>query len=258
MILAILQARTSSTRLPGKVLKPILGIPMLMRQVERIKKSKLIDKFVVATSTDPADNPIEQLCKDNGINCFRGSLDDVLDRFYQAAKLYNPIHIVRLTGDCPLQDPEIIDRVIEHHLHGNYDYTSSAVEPTFPDGLDAEIFRFSCLEDAWNEAQLPSQREHVSTFIYQQPKRYKIGSVKNNRDLSYLRLTVDEPEDLEIVTIIYEALYHSNSSFTTEDILDFLDKNPELPKINSRYPRNEGYKISLLKDKEFLKGGSNV
>ncbi|MHB8840890.1 MAG: cytidylyltransferase domain-containing protein [Candidatus Aquicultor sp.] len=252
MILAILQARTSSTRLPGKVLKPILGVPMLLRQIERIKHSRLIDRLVVATSTDLTDDPIEQLCLHNDIACFRGDLDDVLDRFYQAAKPFQPDHMVRLTGDCPLADPQLIDKVIETHIKGVFDYTSDALEPTYPDGLDAEVFRFLCLEQAWREAELPSHREHVTAFIYQQPDRFRIGVVKNDIDLSQLRWTVDELVDFELVTRVYEALYPSNPTFSTKDILEFLELNPDLRTINTHYQRNEGLKKSVDKDLIFI------
>jgi len=148
MILAILQARTSSSRLPGKVLKPILGKPMLLLQIERVRRARKIDKLVVATSNDPSDDGIEALCKQHGIDCFRGSLNDVLDRFYRAALTYNPEHIVRLTGDCPLIDPELVDSIIDMHLEGNYDYTSNAIQMTFPDGLDVEILTIKVLKEA--------------------------------------------------------------------------------------------------------------
>ncbi|KKM12354.1 spore coat protein [Clostridiales bacterium PH28_bin88] len=252
MILAILQARASSSRFPGKVLKPILGVPMLIRQIERVQRAKLIEKLVVATSDDVSDDPIERLCRENGITCFKGKLDDVLERFYQAAKPRHPGHIVRLTGDCPLADPYLIDQAIDFHMQGNYDYTSNTLEPTYPDGLDVEVFRFSCLEQAWQEAQLPSQREHVTPFLYRQPGRFKIGSYKNNVDLSHLRWTVDEPLDLKLVTKVYEALYPSNPNFATSDILAFLDENPELKVINTHFLRNEGFQKSLMEDTLFI------
>lgn len=251
MILAILQARVSSSRLPGKVLKDILGAPMLLRQIERIKRAITIDKLVLATSTESSDGPLENLCFENRISCFRGSLNDVLDRFYQAALPYKPEHVVRLTGDCPLADPVLIDRLIQHHLDGGYDYSSNCVEPTWPDGLDAEIFRFSCLEEAWREATLPSQREHVTPFIRQQRERYRIGSIKNTVDMSQLRWTVDEPEDFELVSHIYASLYPSNPTFSTADILDLMENDVELKNINALYKRNEGYAASLLKDAQF-------
>ncbi|MUG97025.1 spore coat protein [Scytonema sp. UIC 10036] len=258
MILAILQARLSSSRLPGKVLKPILGIPMLALQIERIRDTKLLSLILVATSQETTDNPIEELCNNQRVECFRGQLHDVLDRFYQAAKLYSPEHIVRLTGDCPLTDPSLIDEVINFYLTGNFDYASNALTPTYPDGLDVEIFRFSCLEQAWEEAQLPSQREHVTPFIYQQPKRFKIGSYQNNIDLSHLRWTVDELVDFQLVSKIYESLYTKKPKFTTKDILDFLRVNAELQTWNTCYQRNEGFQQSLLKDEVFIKNANEV
>ncbi|MBI5678091.1 MAG: glycosyltransferase family protein [Planctomycetes bacterium] len=251
MVLAILQARVSSTRLPGKVLKPILGQPMILRQIERIKRAKKIDHLLVATSIDQTDDKLAGLCAENGIPCFRGNLEDVLDRFYEAAKPYNPDHVVRLTGDCPLADPQLVDQVIRFHLDGGFDYTSNTIEPTYPDGLDIEVLRFSCLDYAWREALLPSQREHVTPFIYQQHGRFKIGCYKNEIDLSRLRWTVDEPLDFELITKIYEAIYPINSGFTTQDILVFLDKHPELKTLNTHFQRNEGLLKSLQGDFQY-------
>jgi len=248
-VLAILQARVSSTRLPGKVLKPLLGEPMLFRQVERIQRSGLIDKLVVATSSDPTDDEIDSECRTRGLACFRGSLDDVLGRFYQAASAYKPEHVVRLTGDCPLADPELIDRIIEFHINGGYDYSSNTLAPTFPDGLDVEVCRFCCLEQAWQEASLPSQREHVTPFIHQQPLRFYLGSYVNDRDLSYLRWTVDELDDFEVVTTIYEKLYPGNPDFTTKEILSFFDNNPEISTRNLHHMRNVGYVNSLARER---------
>ncbi len=252
MILAILQARVSSTRLPGKVLKPILGQPMLLQQIGRVRRATRIDRLVVATSLDIFDDPIEQLCRENNLECFRGSLEDVLDRLYQAAKPFRPDHVVRLTGDCPLSDPDLIDQIVEYHLKNQFDYTSNAIQPTYPDGLDMEIFRFSCLETAWKEAVLPSQREHVTPFIHQQPDRFKIGHFKGPVDLSMLRWTVDEPADFDLVTRIYEAIYPGNPNFTTADILAFLDRNPALKTVNTHHERNEGLQKSLRADKQYL------
>lgn len=248
MILAILQARASSSRLPGKVLKPILGVPMLLRQLERLKNAQNISQLLIATSTDPSDDPLESLCKEHGFSCFKGSLNDVLDRFYGAAYAFAPEHIVRLTADCPLTDPILIDNVINFYLAGEFDYASNAIEATFPDGLDVEVFRFSCLEKAWKEALLPSQREHVTPFIHQQPHRFKIGHYKNPIDLSYLRWTVDEPKDFELVSMIYDALYLKKPNFTTQDILTLLKHRPELTNWNTIYQRNEGYIKSLSED----------
>jgi len=248
-ILAILQARVTSSRLPGKVLKSILGKPMLVRQIERVLQSRRIDQLVVATSTDPSDDDLENLCRQINVSCFRGSLDDVLDRFYQAAKIRQPDHVVRLTGDCPLTDPEIIDAVIDFCLAGSYDYVSNATQPTFPDGLDVEIFRFSSLEEAWKEATLPSQREHVTPFIHRQPERFRIGHYRHTEDLPHLRWTVDEPEDFDLVTRIYEALYPINPEFRMTDVLALLQQRPDLAVINQKLERNEGLKKSLNEDR---------
>ena len=254
MIFAILQARTSSTRLPGKVLKPILGCSMLSLQIERIQRSKKIDKLIVATSNDRSDSDIDNLCINIQIPCFRGSLDDVLDRFYQTAMQYKLEHVVRLTGDCPLIDPEIIDDVIEFYLKGGYDYATNSMVPyTFPDGLDVEVFRFTVLEKAWHEALLPSYREHVTPFIRQHPEKFKVGHYKNEVDLSYLRWTVDEPEDFEFVSQIYKELYPQNPTFITEDILELINRKPSLLEINSHVERNLGAKKSAETDKLFLK-----
>jgi spore coat polysaccharide biosynthesis protein SpsF len=255
MILAVLQARVSSTRLPGKVLKPILGEPMIMRQIERVRRSRLIDKLVVATSTEQSDDALEQACASHGVDCFRGNLDDVLDRFYMAAAGINPDFVVRLTGDCPLADPEIIDSVITLCRDGGYDYVSSALEPTFPDGLDVEAFRFSALSTAWREATLPSQREHVTPFIYNNPQMFRIGSLKGQENLSHLRWTVDESADFDLITTIYQTLYPHNNAFTTRDILALLGREPELATMNTCHERNEGYQKSLKKDAIYQKSG---
>lgn len=248
MILAILQARVSSTRLPGKVLKPILGAPMILRQLERVKQAKNIDKLLVATSNEQSDDELAQVCCENNIECFRGSLNDVLDRFYQAAKPYKPSHVVRLTGDCPLADPVVIDKVIRVHLTGRYDYTSNTVEPTYPDGLDVEIFKFACLERVWREAQTPSEREHVTLFFYTHPELFSIGSVKNDVNLADLRWTVDKAEDFTLVNHIYEQLYPVNPFFATSDILKYLHTNQGIKSINSKFKRNEGMKQNLRQD----------
>jgi spore coat polysaccharide biosynthesis protein SpsF len=252
MILAILQARVSSTRLPGKVIKPLLGKPMILRQVERLKRARSIDRLLIATSVGPEDDALAALCHENGLECFRGSLEDVLDRFYQAASTVEPTHVMRLTGDCPLTDPEILDRLAELHLASGCDYSSTALEPSFPDGLDAELMTFSALEQAWREATLPSQREHVTPFLYQNPERFSIRVLKNEADLSSLRWTVDEPSDFEFVSRVYEALYPANPTFGMRDILAFLDGHQELAALNHHFERNEGYEKSLRKDSEIL------
>lgn len=253
MILAILQARFSSSRLPGKVLKPMLDKPMLLHQIERIQRSKMIDQLVVATSTDASDDGIEQMCLAHNIAVFRGDLDNVLDRFYQCVKLYNPSHIVRLTGDCPLTDWQIIDQTIEHHLEGDYDYTNNCVKPAFPDGLDVEIITHSTLKNAWNNATLPSEKEHVTYYINQRKDKFKIGGFHHTKDLLHLRWTVDEPEDFVFVEKIYQYLYDNNPFFLMGDILKLLNEHPELLEVNSHFETNEGMEKSLREDEAFLK-----
>ena len=252
MILAILQARFSSSRLPGKVLKPLLGQPMLGRQIERLGRCKGFDKLTVATSTDRSDDAIEQFCRQTGLACFRGSLNDVLDRFYQAALPYAPEHVVRLTGDCPLIDPELVDRIVEFHLARGDDYTSNTIDPTFPDGLDVEVFRFEALRLAWQEAVLPSAREHVTIHLYTHPDTFRLGIYRSATDLSNLRWTVDEVDDFAMVETVYSALYPVNPCFSTGDILAFLAKTPELLACNSSHARNEGLLKSSKEDEMYL------
>jgi len=252
MKLAIIQARFSSTRLPGKVLKPILGVPMLLRHIERVSRAKQIDDLVVATSDDSSDDEIERICRTNRIECYRGSLDDVLDRFYKAAIKFRPDDVVRLTADCPLADPDVIDHVIEFYEMGNFDYASNTVEPTFPDGLDVEVFRAQCLYEAWKEAKLPSEREHVTPFIHRPPTRYDIGNYRNATDLSGLRWTVDEEVDFQLITGIYAGLYPKNQDFRMNDILAFLEEHSHLKTVNAQFHRNEVMEKSLKNDAVFL------
>ncbi|MBF0369957.1 MAG: glycosyltransferase family protein [Magnetococcales bacterium] len=251
-VLAILQARTSSSRLPGKVLRPLLGQPMLQRQIERIQRASLLDGLLVATSLKPEDDGVAKLCQETGLPCFRGSLEDVLDRYYQAACRHEPTHVVRLTGDCPLADPEVIDQVIRCHLKGGYDYTSNTFPATWPDGLDVEVIRFSALESAWQEARLPSEREHVTPFVRHAPDRFAIGHVRHTEDLSHWRWSVDYGEDFELISRIYEALHPQQPDFGTGKILELLAKDPQLAKINHHYTANDGWFKSLNEDEAFL------
>ncbi|AJG20586.1 cytidylyltransferase domain-containing protein [Cupriavidus basilensis] len=247
-VMALLQARSSSTRLPGKVLKPLLGEPMILRQIERLRRSRKIDRLMVVTSDNSSDDELAACCVEAGVEVFRGSLDDVLDRFYSAVKDIRPQHVVRLTADCPLADPEVIDAVIDFYRDGDFDYASNVLEPTYPDGLDAEVFRFGVLETIWQEASLASQREHVTSFIYQHPERFRLGCLKRESDLSALRWTVDEPSDLEFVTAVYGALYRDNPAFLMADVLRLLAQRPELIEINAGQLRNAGYVKSLVQD----------
>ena len=250
-VLAILQARVSSSRLPGKVLMPVLGQPMLFRQIERVNRCKELEQLVVATSVDLSDDPLASECAARGIACSRGSLNDVLDRFIHSALPYQPETIVRLTGDCPLADPALIDEVIRYFHTGDYDYVSNCMPPTFPDGLDVEVMRFACLEQANREAVLPSEREHVTPYLHAHPERLRLGNYISPVDRSGLRWTVDEPEDFEFVRFVYEKLYPMKPDFTTDDILNLLERYPDLRSINSMFERNEGLKKSLQADVEF-------
>lgn len=249
-IIALLQARMGSTRLPGKVLKPLLGEPMLIRQIERIQRCRLIDKLVVATSVNSSDDALVDAMSQAGIAYFRGSLDDVLERFCQAAKPYLPEHVVRLTGDCPLADPMLIDEVINAHLTSGADYTSTTLNPTYPDGLDVEVVRFGALERAWRESGLTSEREHVTPYIYNHPEQFRLNSVEQAENMSALRWTVDEPDDFAFVESVYGELYPINPAFTTNDVLALIERRPELLGINARFERNEGYTKSLIRDHE--------
>lgn len=253
MRLAVLQARMTSSRLPGKVLMPILGVPMLLRQIERVSRSRNIDKLVVATSDTASDDAIVHLCRSRNLACYRGSLDDVLDRFYRVSLMHPSEYIVRLTADCPLADPAVIDAVVRFCEQGCYDYASNTIEPTFPDGLDVEVVRTNCLHEAWKEAILPSEREHVTPFIHRRPMRFKIGQYKCEPDLSSLRWTVDEAVDLELITQIYARLYPEDPEFSTDDVLSFLDSEPRLKTMNKSLQRNEGMAKSMRQDTEFLR-----
>ncbi len=195
MILAIIQARMSSQRLPGKVLRPLCGIPMLLYQYRRVLDSVMIDSLVVATSIDKSDSPIRELCSRNRIPCYSGNLEDVLDRFYWLAMFLRPHHIIRLTGDCPLIDSEIIDETIRIHLSGGYDYTHATTETGWPDGYDTEVMTLDTLRRTWEGAGSQYDREHVTTYIRQHPELFRIGKYRNSKDQSSIKLSVDTEDD---------------------------------------------------------------
>jgi spore coat polysaccharide biosynthesis protein SpsF len=247
---ALIQARMSSSRLPGKVLEDICGQPMLWRVVDRAKQAKSVDLVAVITSTHAADDAIERLCKENDLPCFRGSLDDVLDRYYQAAVHFQADNVVRLTADCPLLDPKIIDKVVQTFHQSGFDYVSNSLECTYPDGLDTEIFRFAVLERAWKEARLTSEREHVTPYIFKHPELFRLGLVKHEEDLSVLRWTVDTPRDLEFMRAMYNFI--QNEECGMDEILRLLKEHPEVTKLNCGQERNEGYQKSLQEDTEVL------
>lgn len=248
-ILGIIQARISSTRLLGKVLLDLEGITVLEHVIKRVKSAKLIDEVIIATTIKKEDLKIVKLCADVGIRVFCGSYQDVLDRYYQVARLLDPKHIVRITADCPLIDPKIIDKVIRLHLKEKAGYTSNTLEETFPDGEDVEIFTFEALNKAWQNAKLLSEREHVTPYIKKRPKIFGIRNLECDKNLSDKRWTLDNPEDYDFIKIIYKNLYGKNNLFGIIEILAFLNKNPNIERINQHIIRNEGYLKSLNKDR---------
>jgi spore coat polysaccharide biosynthesis protein SpsF len=224
-----------SRRLPGKVLKTVCGKTLLEHQMERMFRASLLKVIVVATSVSPADDAIEHLVRSRGWAVYRGPEEDVLTRYTEAAALFEADPVVRMTMDCPLIDPCVIDRVVETYLHGAYDFVANNLEVTFPHGLDLEVFSRAALEIANREARDPFEREHVSPFIRDQPARFRLGNVRSPHDLHHLRWTVDYPEDFEFVLAVYEMLYRSGEFFKSDDVLALLERQPDLLKINARW-----------------------
>ncbi len=251
MIVAIVQARMSSTRLPGKVLKDIMGKPMLWHLIRRLQKSASIQKIVVATSFKEVDRPILQVAQKCGADVYAGSEDDVLDRYYRASRLFQADPIVRITADCPLIDPHVIDSTVKYYIANKekIDYVSNAAIPTYPDGLDTEVFSFAALEKAWKEASSGSDREYPTMYIFRNRDKFRVANAANKEDLSHLRWTVDEERDFLFVTEIYKKLQKKDDTiFYMEDIIRLLKTHPELAQINQGIKRNEGYIRSLKKE----------
>jgi len=237
----IIQARMGSKRMPGKVMKPILGRPMLWHIVNRIRLVSGIKDVVIATTNLPGDEPIRIFCKESGINFFAGSESDVLDRFYQAAVKYAADPIIRITGDCPLVDPGIVKKLLELYETNRYDHVGVACGAgadaltcgKYPDGLDAECFSFAALQYAWQEAKAMLDREHVTSYIWSNKQLFKCGSLNSKNDYSHYRLTVDYEEDFTLITRIYEALFRKEKAFVFTDVIKYLASNPALSKINN-------------------------
>lgn len=248
--LAIIQARTGATRLPNKVLLKLEDKCVLEHVINRVKKSSLIDEVIVATTININDLKIINFCSERGIRVFCGSENDVLDRFYQAAKLFNPENIVRITADCPMIDPQIIDLVIKTHFDNKADYTSNTLKETFPDGEDIEIFKFNALKKAWIESKLTSEREHVTPYIRNNKELFKLSNVENTINLSDKRWTLDHEEDYKLIQFVYSKLYSKNNYFGMKEILELLKKYPEVEDYNKNIIRNEGYAKSLKEDKK--------
>lgn len=238
-IVTIVQARMSSKRLPGKVMLPILGKPLLIRMLERVQAAKFIGQLVVATSTNPDDDEIEKLCTNENIICYRGHLTDLLDRHYQVAKLYNADAIVKIPSDCPLIDPSVIDRVIDHYVKSDkFDLVSNLHPASYPDGNDVEILSFAALECAWKDAVKDYEREHTTPFIWEHDEHFAIGNVIWETGLDYSsshRWTIDFPEDYEFIRKVYVELYPENPAFDLNDILNLLKRKPEIAEINQQY-----------------------
>lgn len=230
-VVAIIQARIGSTRLPGKVLKDIGGCTMLARVVHRTKRATLLDEVVVATTVEPADKAIVAECAKLDVPVFRGDEQDVLDRYYRAAQAHRAEAIVRITSDCPLIDPGVTSKVVRAFLETNPHYASNSLERTYPRGLDTEVMTLSALERAWHQATESYQRVHVTPFLYQNPDLFKLLSVKNDQDYSSYRWTVDTPEDLAFVQEVYERLGNDDAIDWT-DVLGLLEREPALVEFN--------------------------
>lgn len=246
---AVIQARMTSTRLPGKVLMEVKGKPLLAYQIEQLRFAGSLEKLIVATTVNASDDPIVAFAEGRGIPVFRGSEEDVLDRYYQAAKDYKAEHIMRLTADCPLVQPDICDRITEYYFENGYDYVRTG--PTFAEGLDCEVFSFRVLEKAWKTARLKSEREHVTLFIRNHPELFSVADLHNSTDDSKYRITVDSPEDFEVVKAIIESLYKGERTpIHFSEIRSFLDRNSQIFSMNKYVVRNEGLIKSLEADSE--------
>lgn len=239
MIAAIIQARMGSTRLPGKVMKKVVEKPLLGHIIERLKQSKNLEKIIVATTSNPNDKPIVEFCKKNKIDYFIGSEEDVLDRYYQAAKKFRVNPIARLTADEPLIDPVVVDKIIDYFLQNKdkLDFVSNTLRRTYPVGLDVEIFSFKTLEKAWLEAKSKFDREHVTPYIGANPDKFRLANVENDQDLSSLIWAVDYSEDLKVIKIIFKNLYRGGEIFLMDNVLKLLKEKPEIAEINKNVMR---------------------
>ena len=230
--LLIVQARMTSTRLPGKVLLPLAGEPMLTRLIERLRRAERSDGIVIATTANASDDPIAALCAQLGVPCHRGSEHDVLSRYADAARLHGADVVVRITSDCPLIHPALVDQVIAAYEEGDSDYVSNMLPPTWPYGMAVEVFSAAALQQAHAEATQAAEREHVTPFLYWHPERYRLRNVASPVDLSHHRWTVDTPEDYELVRRLFETLHPINPEFTQDHILTLLDAHPDWMTLN--------------------------
>lgn len=252
MIGCIIQARMGSSRLPGKVLMKLNeNCSTLDFVLNQLSFSTLIDKIIIATTNLVQDDIIEQTAKNLGIECFRGNSDDVLDRYYNCAKKFQMDNIVRITSDCPLIDPGIVDEVISKYKSGNYDYFTNTLIRTYPIGTDVEIFSFEILEKTWQNATLPSEREHVTPFIRNKKMNFRVGNLENKKKLDHVRWTLDRQEDLDLIREIISKI--NKKPILMNDILNLFSAEPQLIKINENISQDEGIIKSLKKDEEFSK-----
>jgi spore coat polysaccharide biosynthesis protein SpsF len=231
-ITAIVQARMGSNRLPGKVLMDLCGQSVLWRVVQRLSGATLLRQIVVATSVAPADNAIAAECARLAVPCFRGSEDDVLDRYHQTAQAWPADAMVRITADCPLIDPEVVDQTIEVFLKEGADYGSNSIRETYPLGISAEVFTAGALEQAWREARKPYEREHVTPFFYENPKLFRISSISAPGDYSHYRLTLDTADDLRLLRAVY-ASFDNHGRMSWREVVGLLERRPELAALNS-------------------------
>jgi spore coat polysaccharide biosynthesis protein SpsF len=237
----IVQARMTSTRLPGKVLKQVLEKPLLEYQIERLLRVKLANEVVIATTTNTTDEPIVELCDRLSISYFRGSEFDVLARYHGTAKTYQADVVVRVTSDCPLIDPLVIDQTLEfYHGHqSEYDYVSNCLRRTYPRGMDTEVFPFAVLSQVFQEATASSDREHVTSFIYRHPNRFRLGQLTALQDYSQHRWTVDTVEDFELIRHMLSELYPKLPTFTFKDCLKLIERHPDWMAINAHIEQTQ-------------------
>ena len=234
-VVAIIQARMGSTRLPGKILKEVLDKPLFAYQLERVLRSSLLDEVVVATTKNPIDQQVVTFCQKRGVPVFCGSEENVLQRYYCAAKAFSADVVVRITADCPLIDPSVIDQVVSFYLEhqDSYDYVSNTLELTYPRGMDVEVFSSEVLEKVADKAESKWDREHVTAFIRQHPSEFRLGNVAWKENASHHRWTVDTPEDFQLIKVLLEAIYPHHPKFTLEDLLQLLTVHPEWSQINA-------------------------
>jgi len=247
----IIQARMGSTRLPGKVMTLIDSTPSIFHTINQLKHCPSIDKIIVATTKNPEDDEIEKYVLSIGIDVFRGDSEDVLSRYYNCAQKYSLSSILRVTADCPLIDPLIVEEGISHFLTNSYDYVTNTFPRTFPDGNETEIFSFKALETAYSNSILPSEHEHVTPYFRNNKDDFKIKNFTNSENISHLRWTLDYDVDLKLIKLIISKI--DTKPIHMNDILQLFKKEPKLIEINKNHKPNEGYLKSLQQDKEFTK-----